>query len=481
MPKNILLNDFSQWHTSDVHKYLDDEIDIKVWIGRKKNKVTTLAREDFYRSLLFKKNRLKINYRYREEFLEIYPAIRKHMDTFLNMYCRRPVLYGANDYIDMMDAFHVYIHFYIDLLKSNDIHYVFFEVVPHHADYLLYLVAKALGVKTYVFLPAPVHGKSLVMDDIENIGSLDVGKTEIDPVKLERNYRKKYHYLNKPIKTNLFVKLISAAFFRHNLNLFLHRLQALARNARFKKNYRQFLAQHPPSENFVYFALHLQPELSTTSLGGIFVDQALALECLRLLLPYDWPIVVKEHPYQTFHSRGRLFYSRLAKIPNLHYVSKETDTYDLIERCRFVSTITGSVGLDALSFGKRVLIFGNAPYKNFPGVVSYRRDLTLEDIMAINFSHEEFEQAYAHLLHNAVDVITNVDYRYKELVRNISGEENGRALANVINAIVHTGRHTGLVRDRSPAARVGSPNVSPDQPNRDNPEDDARSAGLTCK
>jgi len=59
--KNILLNDFSEDYTSDLRHYLDDDINIKVWIGRKKNKVTTLPREDFYRSLLFRKNRLKVN------------------------------------------------------------------------------------------------------------------------------------------------------------------------------------------------------------------------------------------------------------------------------------------------------------------------------------------------------------------------------------------------------------------------------------
>ena len=431
--KNILLNDFSEDYTSDVRKYLDDNINIKVWIGRKKNKVTTLPREDFYRSLLFRNNRLKINYRYRKEFLEIYPEVRKHADTFLNMYCRRPVLYGSNDAIDMMDAFHVYIHFFIDLLKSNDIHHVFFEIIPHHADYLLYQVARALNIQTHMFFTAPVFGKSFITDDIENIGSLDTGETEIEPVRLEKNYRKKYPYMDRKVRTNLLVKLISAAFFRWNLNLVLHRLQALARNARFKRNYRQFLATPPPSGKFVYFALHLQPELSTTSLGGVFVDQILALECLRALLPDDWFIVAKENPHQTYHSRGRLFYSRLEKIPNLRYVSKETDTYDLVEQCEFAATVTGSVGLDALRFGKRVLIFGNAAYKGLPGVVSYHRDLTLEEIMETRFSHEEFERAYARLLHNTVDVVTNIND--KRLIKDLSNEKNGRALAGVINAI----------------------------------------------
>ena len=433
MPKNILLNDFSEDYTSDVRKYLDDDVRIKVWIGRKKNKVTTLAREDFYRSLPFQKNRLKIHYRYRREFVEIYPQVRKHADTFLNMYCRRPVLYGANDYIDMMDAFHVYIHFYIDLLKSNDIECVFFEVIPHHADYMLYLVAKALGIKTCMFYSAPIAGKSFVTDDIENIGSLRTGDAEIEPIQVEKNHRKHYPYMDRKVRTNRLIKLISAMLFRRDLNLSLYRLQALARNERFKRNYRQFTSE-PPAGKFVYFALHLQPELTTTSLGDVFVDQMLALECMRALLPDDRSIVVKENPHQTYHSRGRLFYARLEQIPKLVYVGKETDTYDLIERCEFVATITGNVGLDALRFGKRVLIFGNAFYKSFPGVVSYHQKLTFEDIVKVRFTHEEFERAYSILHHNTVDVVTDIGYKHQ--VKDFSNEKNGRALAEVINAVM---------------------------------------------
>jgi len=238
--------------------------------------------------------------------------------------------------------------------------------------------------------------------------------------------------MDRKVRTNLPVKLVSAAFFRRDLNLFLHRLQALARNARFKRNYRQFVAP-PPTGKFVYFALHLQPELSTTSLGGVFVDQVLALECLRALLPDDWFIVAKENPHQTWHSRGRLFYARLQKIPNLRYVGKETDTYDLVEQCEFAATVSGSVGLDALSFGKRVLIFGNAFYKGFPGVVGWRPDLTPEEIIATPFSHEAFERAHAQLLHNTVDAVTDIGR--KRLVKNFSNEENGRALAGAINAL----------------------------------------------
>ena len=49
---------------------------------------------------------------------------------------------------------------------------------------------------------------------------------------------------------------------------------------------------------FVYFALHFEPERTTNPDGGFFHDQFLAIIHLRKILPEDVNIFVKEHPSQ---------------------------------------------------------------------------------------------------------------------------------------------------------------------------------------
>lgn len=122
-------------------------------------------------------------------------------------------------------------------------------------------------------------------------------------------------------------------------------------------------------EPFVYFPLHLQPEATTSPMGGVFVDQYLAVEVLARAVPSGWKVVVKENPAQRFAKRDYGFYEHLGRLPNIRLVSRSADTFNLIEKCAAVATITGTAGWEALFKGKPVLVFGNAFYRGAPGTV----------------------------------------------------------------------------------------------------------------
>ena len=438
--KNILLRGHGKLH-ADIKKYLSDDISVKVWMDKGKYVKRTGAEithdlDTFYRQLKIdgKTGGLPINYQYRKEFLSIYRKLSKHANTFLYIYSRKPTLNGENNFMDMMDAFHIYIHFFIDLLKTNNIHYVFFSTVPHHADYVLYCVAKELNIKTIGFFQSQEPGKSFMSTDFDQLGSLGNCPESIQPIPIKRKARKSYFYLENSSKYRPFIKVISALLFRRDMDLFFHRVTNLRKERRFKRNYNHLIASQLPKKKFVYFPLHLQPELSTMTLGGEFVDQMLAIECLRALLPDEWWIAVKENPKQTAYARGELFFARLAKLPNVVYMGKAVDTFELIENSEFCATVTGTVGREALAFGKRVLVFGQAVYKDFPGVIQYRNGLTLDDIMSLSFSHSELELAHAKQIHHMVDLV--VDSNYIHLVENFSANENTQLLANIIHQVV---------------------------------------------
>ncbi|MAB80219.1 MAG: hypothetical protein CMJ89_12775 [Planctomycetes bacterium] len=124
-----------------------------------------------------------------------------------------------------------------------------------------------------------------------------------------------------------------------------------------------------PDEPFVYFALHYQPEATTSPMGGIFVDQYYAVLMIARALPQGYKVVVKEHPRQRFWQRFPENYALLANEPKVVFVSQRTSSAELTRKAAIIAPITGTVGWEALFQGKPVMLFGEAFYESLPGVM----------------------------------------------------------------------------------------------------------------
>lgn len=172
------------------------------------------------------------------------------------------------------------------------------------------------------------------------------------------------------------------------LQLLISGATTAAKRSFLSVNYAAASEDMPDLErDFVYFGLHYEPERSTNPDGGAFHDQVLALSALRRMLPEAVPIYVKEHPSQLYHSmrgtlgRSPLFYSHVRNLAGVTLVSLKTSSVDLIQKAKFVSTITGSLGSEAAIQGKKALIFGDAWYGDMPNVIKWREDLRYDDIV----------------------------------------------------------------------------------------------------
>ena len=140
------------------------------------------------------------------------------------------------------------------------------------------------------------------------------------------------------------------------------------------------------SEKYVYFGLHFEPERTTNPDGGKFHDQALAIIALRKILPSSINIIVKEHPSQFYiydrGSRGRspLFYDLIKNISGVQLASHREESFKLIRGAEFISTIAGTLALEAAILGKKSLIFGDSWFQGCPNVFSWSDELTYNDI-----------------------------------------------------------------------------------------------------
>lgn len=140
------------------------------------------------------------------------------------------------------------------------------------------------------------------------------------------------------------------------------------------KRYRELSNPVRFDKPYYVFFLHYQPEGTTLPYGQEFSQQWLAISRLRMAMPYETTLVVKEHPGMFLRGmlrpgvRNRQFYDAIAALPNTVLANINQDSFDLVDHSSCVVTITGTAGFQAIARGKPVIVFGAAPYRHFPGV-----------------------------------------------------------------------------------------------------------------
>jgi hypothetical protein len=201
---------------------------------------------------------------------------------------------------------------------------------------------------------------------------------------------------------------------------------------------------------YVYFPLHLQPELTTSALGQVYEDQGYAIECLSSILPDDWKIFVKENPKQITQESAypmpdqwrdeSLFFKRMQNNPKVVLLRDNIDTNYLLQYCQFVATITGTAGWEAIQDGKQALIFGNVWYKDFPGVTIFSSSTTVQEILNKKFSREDVEEAFEKM--NRKIVPSSFDSSFIDSDK-VNRGENARIMADALEKYIRYLFNTG--------------------------------------
>lgn len=151
---------------------------------------------------------------------------------------------------------------------------------------------------------------------------------------------------------------------------------------------------------FILYAAQVTPEASINTLAQFFVDQERVIDLLRLTMPHGYAVVVKEHPSMA-GSRPSSFYRRLRRLSGVVLVSPDVPMRTLIEKADIVSTVTGTVALEAFLLDKPVLMFGRTFFSHLCHLVD-KIDGLQDDMRQLiaNFcplSHEEKVEAIARL------------------------------------------------------------------------------------
>lgn len=310
-----------------------------------------------------------------------------------------------------MIQYHQHVRYWNTFLDKAQIDLLFLAGVPHEIyDYFLFRLCqiKEIPVILGTWLPflashriMPLKGSYEIFDEtiaarIEEYKA--AYKTEGD-VQLGEAAQKEYDLFHGASKQNF------NPYYPHNelsqyWNVFKSEFKraksdSFARIPRHIKAKREInsllryyarLAEKPDlSVPYIYFPLHYQPEMTTSPSGGWFVHQYLAIQMLSYHAPPGVWVYVKEHPaMKSIYTSTRVaaHYDLLVKLKNVKLVPLETDTIELTKRAAAVSSITGSVGYEAMYQHKPYIMFGNQAMRYGPGTLNVRNNEDCRRAMA---------------------------------------------------------------------------------------------------
>jgi len=377
---------------------------------------------------------------FRLPFRDIY-LTDKEIVEFLQRFSREKRSMGL-DFHEQVNIAKNYFRYFLQLLTQKGVQHVFFEIIPITGlDYICYLAARRLGIQTTSCLGSNFPGRFFYCHRIEDFGVFEdiPADPEAVPPAIEWGHKKDLFYMKDLELKGQYGspgKRFLHELWRNGLRESSKpvRISGIVQNYISGRDFERFYNKHASlasaedlNGNFVYFPFHLQPEVTTSGLGGRYCDQLDAVERLSELIPSDWSIFVKENPIQGCEQRGREFFHRLGAIRKVRYLRREVSTYDVMTKCRFVATVTGTAGWEAVTGGKPCLVFGLAWYMTMPGVTRYSQTTSLEDILSFRFDRSEIERSFAKLYAKTrpgviEDCFASIDPDYEPTrnVRNLS-------------------------------------------------------------
>ncbi|MDD5623946.1 MAG: hypothetical protein PHI23_04530 [Candidatus Peribacteraceae bacterium] len=326
----------------------------------------------------------------------------RHTEAIFMTMVERYVRRGDLPYHQRKRQYLQHLRYWNHMLEGHHIDLLLLNHQPHQCyDYVLYNLCKLKGIKTLYLERATVIDAFFVLEDWEQSGGairdryLTLKQELSDPrreVPLSENYEAYFQSYTKETPEPWFMhsprfeqhtrrRSFAAMWWRKALReLRLHPLRFL-RSIVSIGFWANKLRQHGTIQTYfrnvrtpdltlpyVYVALHMQPEMSTSPLAGAFVDQELIIQLLASCLPKGVRIYVKEHPMQTERCRSAEFYESLLENPSVTFVPRDTDTFLLIEHAAAVATGTGTAGFQALFRGKPVFLFGHRFFQFAPGI-----------------------------------------------------------------------------------------------------------------
>jgi hypothetical protein len=208
-----------------------------------------------------------------------------------------------------------------------------------------------------------------------------------------------------------------------------------------KRQYDVRTTDELPSR-FIYYPLQMTPESSINNPAPYFVDQMRAIDAIRLSMPNDCLLVVKEHPAAII-TRPTGFVRALSRRAGVVVAHVRMSSSELIRRAACTISVTGTATMEAFLMGRPAIMLGPsliADYLGGPCPIDGLRQRIL-DVMANPPADDYVRRAVAEILSVRRD-FTFVAPRYpgEPALRRNNIEAMARAMIEHMQRIAHDSR-----------------------------------------
>ena len=119
-------------------------------------------------------------------------------------------------------------------------------------------------------------------------------------------------------------------------------------------------------EKFIYYPLQYSPESSINTPAPYFIDQMRIIDALRLSMPSDMVLIIKEHP-SCIQVRNGNFIRLLRHKAGLRIAYYRMDHKEIIKKAALTVSVTGTANFEAFLLNRPSLVFGGCFFSEFLG------------------------------------------------------------------------------------------------------------------
>lgn len=291
-------------------------------------------------------------------------------------------------------TYNVYKKYMLKLMPD----FILFSHIESHEGMILKSIAEELGIQIIIPTHTRLLGESFFSDDEREVlpkysytNDLYVQKAKR---LLEEFYAGKIRSFNIPCQLLNKSGCIPDLFSRNiweRIFLFIYQINKEKKNLCFDEFRYRFLNNLPfirdsiwklrelynskyynikdvnelPSK-YIYYPLQYTPESSINIPAPYFVDQMRVIDALRMSMPSDMVLVVKEHP-SCIGIRDGAFVKHLLKKAGVRVANYKIDSRELIKRSCLTASVTGTASLEAFMYRVPSIVFGGGFFSEFIG------------------------------------------------------------------------------------------------------------------